>query len=139
MVESIIKSLLIKITYNLPVKIIKDHSIKPFTYRYHLCSLSKNGPGLCIHRIVASDPDRGYHDHPWNHAISFILAGGYEERLDKYEQYQRGRFVKRWTFNYINGTNKHHRIMLPENTETLTLFAYGIRCKTWGFMKIVNG
>jgi len=30
-----------------------------------------------LHRLVASDPDRGLHDHPWPWAFSILLAGWY--------------------------------------------------------------
>lgn len=67
---------------------------------------------LCIHRFVKSNPERGYHDHPWNKALSFILCGSYQERIlrcndpEDYEVYHRNR----WTFNYLDGQKSFHRV-----------------------------
>ena len=75
-IESCIRWLIVFITDFLPVKVIRDERGTPFLYRYHLFTLGYDGPGLCIHHFVKSDPDRGYHDHPWSSAMSFILCGG---------------------------------------------------------------
>ena len=39
----------------------------PVLERYHVFEFSPRGPGICFHRFVSSDPDRGLHDHPWNY------------------------------------------------------------------------
>ena len=104
-IEYSIRIFLVWFTNFLSVKVIRDHNGVPFLYRYHIFALTNNGPGLCIHRFVKSDPDRGYHDHPWKRSMSFILAGGYEERLldltdnKSYKTHNRNR----WTFNYLKG------------------------------------
>ena len=138
MFENFIRFMLIKLTNFLPVKVIRDDRGVPFLYRYHLFALTNDGPGMCIHRFVNSDPDRGYHDHPWKHAISFILAGSYEERIytgligtnnNEYKVKNR----HKWSFNYLNG-NDFHRVMVPENSDVWTLFAFGKRSKCWGMI-----
>ena len=135
-VEYIIKILLTWVTNFLPVKTIRDHNGVPFLYRYHLFALSNDGPGLCIHRFVKSDPDRGYHDHPWKKSMSFILAGGYEERLlnltdnKSYDIKNRNR----WTFNYLKGTNNFHRVMMADKKDAWTIFAFSKRNKVWGII-----
>ena len=91
---------------------------------------------MCIHRFARSDPDRGYHDHPWKKAISFIMCGGYEERILKsrntteYNVHQRNR----WSFSYLNGVETFHRVMIEEGKDAWTLFLFGKRSKTWGMV-----
>jgi hypothetical protein len=82
-----------------------------------------------VHRFVASDPDRGVHDHPWRWAFSLILAGWYlEER--RYSVH-----VRRW-FNWLSG-DTFHRVVMPEGARDVwTLFVHGGRVKPWGFMRI---
>lgn len=137
LIEYIIRFIISHITNYFPVKVIRDDRGVPFLYRYHLFALTNDGPGMCIHRFVKSDPDRGYHDHPWSKALSFILCGGYEERIyskDSPTRYKAQQF-KRWNFNYLNGNN-FHRVMIEENKDAWTLFAFGKRSKTWGMISL---
>ena len=130
------------ITNYLPVKVIR-HNGKPFLYRYHVFALTENGPGICFHNFVASDPDRGYHSHPWARAMSFILCGGYKERIlndDKltYKTHDRNR----WTFNFLDG-NEFHRVMLDDEyvsdgSGIWTIFFFQKRSKTWNMIDL-NG
>lgn len=137
-IERWLQWFVIFITNYLPVKVIRDDKGVPFLYRYHLFTLGNDGPGMCIHRFVKSDPERGYHDHPWNKAVSFILCGGYTERiLDKnsepgYVSYQRNRF----TFNFLDGVNAFHRVMIDEGKDAWTLFIFQKRSKTWGMVSL---
>jgi 8-oxo-dGTP diphosphatase len=141
-VESWIRYLVIFVTNFLPVKVIKDEHGRPFLYRYHLFTLGNDGPGMCIHHFVASDPDRGYHDHPWAKALSFILCGGYTERILDGNKDERGEPTyntferKRWRFNYLKGNNVFHRVMLGEGEDAWTLFAFQKRSKTWGMVDL---
>lgn len=135
-IEYWLRRFIIFVTNYLPVKVIRDDKGIPFLYRYHLFIWGNDGPGMCIHRFVKSDPDRGYHDHPWNNAISFIMCGGYEERIydknafNSYTSYMRNRF----TFNYLDGVNNFHRVMISEGKDAWTLFAFQRRSKTWGMI-----
>ena len=135
-IESWIRWFVVFITNYLPVKIIRDDHGRPFLYRYHLFSFTNNGPGICIHRFIKSDPDRGYHDHPWKHSFSFILCGGYSERIydkdseTKYKVIQRGR----WNINYLKGEGVYHRVMIDEDKDAWTIFFFGTRSKTWGMI-----
>lgn len=145
-IESYIYHIIIFITNYLPVKVIRDDKGIPFLYRYHLITFGYDGPGLCIHRFVKSDPERGYHDHPWNKALSFILCGGYTERiLDKNSINHNNNEVKyvthlrkRWTFNYLDGVNTFHRVMIDEGKDAWTLFAFSGRSKTWGMISLTG-
>lgn len=126
------------ITNYLPVKIIRDDNGVPFLYRYHILSLGKDGPGLCIHNFVKNDPDRGYHDHPWSCALSFILCGSYDERIFNDNSLENYLTTKRnpWTFNYLDGKKTFHRVMVDENNTPWTLFAFAKRSKTWGMISL---
>lgn len=163
-IESWQRCFIVAITNYLPVKVIRDDKGVPFLYRYHLFTLGNDGPGMCIHRFVKSDPDRGYHDHPWSHAVSFILCGGYSERIlinppkdtleveikdtskdtldvekeEKKEEVKSTKYIEkwrgRWTFNYLNGKKTFHRVMIEEGKDAWTLFAFQKRSKTWGMI-----
>lgn len=125
-----------KICDYLPVKIIRDDEGIPFLYRYHVFNLYKDGPGMCIHHFVKSDPDRGYHDHPWNYGLSFIATGGYEERIlnDDNKTFQT-KHRKPWSFNFLRG-HKFHRVMLQKSS--WTIFFHTARAKTWNMIDL-NG
>ena len=141
-IEYCMRAVIVFITNFLPVKVIRDEKGTPFLYRYHLFTFGNDGPGMCIHRFVKSDPERGYHDHPWKRAISFILCGGYKERiLDKvdktkneckYTTHKRNR----WSFNYLNGVDNFHRVMIEEGSDAWTIFMFQRRSKTWGMISL---
>lgn len=137
-IERCILAFIIFITNYLPVKVIRDDKGIPFLYRYHLFTFGNDGPGMCIHRFVKSDPERGYHDHPWKHAISFILCGGYTEKIldDKAENGYNVYARNRWTFNYLDGAKSFHRVMIEEGKDAWTLFAFQKRSKIWGMVSL---
>ena len=136
-IEKILKTIIIFITNFLPVKVIRDHKGRPFLYRYHLLKWGNDGPGICIHRFTQSDPGRGFHCHPWPYVLSFILTGGYEERIlnknteEGYDVYNRGRF----TFNYLDGYKTFHRVMIEEGKDAWTFFMFGSRKKLWAMCR----
>jgi len=135
-IELCVRWMIVTITNYLPVKVIRDDKGVPFLYRYHLFTFGNDGPGICIHHFVKSDPERGYHDHPWRRGLSFILCGNYAERIlnkkhdDGYISYQRNR----WSFNYLKGSGVFHRVMIDEGKDAWTLFAFSKRSKTWGMI-----
>ena len=75
---NLLSSILFKITSYCRCRIINGPDKKPYLERYHLFKLPV-GYQVYLHRFVASDPGRGLHNHPWNRAISLVLAGQYEE------------------------------------------------------------
>jgi hypothetical protein len=108
-----------------------------------------------LHKICASDPDRGIHDHPWN-SVSFLLSGSYDEEvlipviqsevdvMSKFyprgfpSSFGLGRSLTfhrrvRW-FNRIPAT-KFHRLVLIASNPVWTLFVHGQRRKAWGFWR----
>ena len=142
-IERMIRWLVVLVTNILPVKVIRDERGVPFLYRYHILALTNDGPGICIHHFVKSDPDRGYHDHPWNKAVSLILCGGYSERILKQnaedcsvDYYTKER--KRWRLNWLNGKNVYHRVILDEEKgeDAWTLFFFQKRSKVWNMISL---
>lgn len=111
----------------LPCKIIKEDGL-PYLERYYLASIL--GSRIYLHRFVASDPDRGVHDHPWRWAVSLILNGYYDEVT------RSGTQRIRW-FNTLKG-DSFHRVLLPaELSEVWTLFIHHeARSKPWGFLHV---
>lgn len=120
------RKILFKIAMGRPCKVIHDKR-EPYLERYFLFNFF--GLRFYLHRFVASDPDRGLHDHPWPWAISFILVGKYLEIL-------RGRTrIVKW-FNFITG-DRFHRVILEENQEVWSLFIHpNSDVKEWGFLRI---
>lgn len=90
------------ITGFMPMRVINDGD-KPYLERYYLCTFF--GWRFYIHRFVASDPDRGLHDHPWSKAFSIILSGWYWEET-------RSGTRKVHLFNSLVG-DTFHRVVLP--------------------------
>ena len=126
------------LTGHLRCRIIQGESGDPYLERYHLFRLPGGG-SVYIHRFVASDPDRGLHNHPWRWSLSLIMAGGYDElRLQRASGGPQ--VVKRWygpgAVNRIGGDD-YHRILLAQGTETWSLFAHGGKCKGWGFLRLL--
>lgn len=115
----------------LKCRIIK-YNDGPYLERYYLGTIF--GKRLFIHRFMASDPDRGLHDHPWEWALSLILSGGYDELI----MYGKDiKVIKRraFTINKFTG-EKFHRVMLPDELvgKSWTLFIHGDRDRDWGFL-----
>lgn len=109
-------------------RIISDGD-RPYLERYHLASVL--GMRIYVHRFVASDPDRGVHDHPWPWAFSILLSGWY------WEERRSGMRVVRW-FNWLTG-DTFHRVILPRDRgirEVWTIFVHrDARVKPWGFLR----
>lgn len=112
----------------LPCRMICDGQ-QPYLERYYLFTVF--GVRVYLHRFVASDPDRGFHDHPWPWALSFLLMGWY------WNHTRSGVFRVNW-FNAI-GADTFHRVVLPTDRgvhEVWTLFAHRAQdIKPWGFLR----
>ncbi len=89
-----------------------------------------------FHVQTKSDPERPLHDHPWD-STSVILAGGYEELLDKHPK-----FWAPSVENYVRkpGDVIHrpatwaHRLILPSTIPySMSLFSTGPKVREWGF------
>jgi hypothetical protein len=144
-----IESLLLRLTDRLPCRIIDGEHGEPYLERYYLGGLGRlglKGWQAYIHRFVDSDPDRGLHDHPWGHAVSLVLSGGYDELRfadtpgpahsadangDQPILRQR---VRPGRINRLRGGD-FHRILLRDGRPAWTLFLHGPRVKGWGFQR----
>lgn len=86
-------------------------------------------PRHYIHQIADADADRYLHNHPWEHAESFILFGGY------WEVREGGRGCWRLADEWVElEADTYHRIaiVLPG---TWTYFVHGPRnAQGWGFL-----
>lgn len=119
------RNLLLKIALNSRCKVIHDNE-KPYLERYFLFNLF--GLKFYLHRFVASDPDRGLHNHPWKWAFSIVLFNYYIEQLES-----RLRLVK--YFNLILKDNCH-RVIKPESVnEVWTFFFHPNEYSEWGFFR----
>lgn len=135
-IEGLLRAFMIRIACMLPVKVLRDDKGVPFLYRYHVLTLWRDGPAIYIHNFVKSDPGRGYHCHPWHRSFSFILCGEYEERIlnpdhKSFKVHSR----RRWTFNFLNGTD-FHRVMVDEDNSPWTIFFHWTRSKTWSMVSL---
>jgi len=128
-----ISGVLSKLSRYLPGRRIDGDNGQPYLERFYVGGVF----GWCIylHRFVASDPDRGVHDHPWRRAVSLVLTGGYREvRLRDRERHTTViRRVRPLSVNLIRGED-FHRVLL-DVPEAWTLFLHGPRVKGWGFLR----
>lgn len=129
-----IEHLLERLTARLPCRFIDGDDGQPYLERYYL--FGAFGWHAYLHRFVDSDPDRGLHDHPWNHARSLVLVGGYDEIRGEGGDLERThvRFVRPWRLNRLRGED-FHRVVLRDGRPAWTLFLHGPRSKGWGFMQ----
>lgn len=146
--EGITRRILQFYTRFLPLKEMKWQSCNrqnelTFLERYFIFGMT-NGPAFVLHRFNYSDPDRGYHNHPWSFGASVILAGQYTERIIFYQDVENQLqttvpdvpHLRKFTagmINWINGKD-YHRVMLKEGQDSWTLFFYGKRVRRWGFL-----
>lgn len=128
---------LFRLSGRLRCRVIRGNHGEPYLERYHLLRLPGGG-GVYLHRFLASDPDRGLHDHPWGRAFGLVLSGGYRElRFGPAEQGEQvvERLLTPGSINLIRGDD-FHRIVLPAEREAWTLFGHTGKYKDWGFVKL---
>lgn len=131
-----ISTLLFKLSAFCRCRIINGPDEKPYLERYHLLRLPF-GLRVYLHRFVASDPGRGLHNHPWNHAISWVLSGYYHEvRMQgpRDDYCLTTRRLSAGSFNLIGG-RVFHRINIEPGHECWSLFIHGPKAKDWGFLR----
>jgi hypothetical protein len=131
---SLIESLLLRITGRRPCRFIDGEHGEPYLERYYLFGVL--GWHAYLHRFVDSDPDRGLHDHPWDRAVSLVLAGGYDEirPLAGDPDLTCTRTLRPWRLNRLSGSD-FHRVVLRSGRPAWTLFLHGPRVKGWGFVQ----
>ncbi len=117
-------------------RVIDGPDREPYLERYHLLCLPF-GYRIYLHRFVASDPGRGLHNHPWRHALSLVLCGGYEETRMRGARAGNSLYSRRLgpgRLNFISG-DTFHRVNLPDGAECWSLFVHGPKAKAWGFLQ----
>ena len=133
---SLTNSILFKLSAFCRCRVINGPDDEPYLERYHLLRLPF-GYRVYLHRFVASDPGRGLHNHPWRHAVSFLLCGTYYEtrmlpaRAGNALQYRR---LRGGHLNFISGET-YHRINLAPGTECWSLFLHAAKTRDWGFLQ----
>ena len=134
----IVRRLLTYLSGRLPEKVISGPNGEPYLHRWFLGYLPWLEVEVYLHKFVGSDPDRGFHNHPWTWSFALILAGRY---LEYYHEgfgadgvRLRAKERKAPGFNWI-GRHKWHRVLIGR--EAWTLFVHGKRVRRWGFMRPV--
>lgn len=148
-----IRKLLHWLTGYLPLRIIHaetsvtDPTQVPLFERYYLFSLF--GVTAYIHHYLRSDPDRGWHNHPWGWAIAWPLVHGYLEQRAKFLDAPpgtRGMRIRTW-FNarkppvpYVLTDKDFHKVIIPyDNVTSWSLFIHGPKKQTWGMIRPAGG
>jgi hypothetical protein len=130
--RTVLEPLLDWISARRPCRLITGDRGQPYLERYYLIGLFDWH--LYLHRFVDSDPDRGLHDHPWGHAVSLVLVGGYDEirAIGDLPDRVEVRTVAPGRVNRLRGCD-YHRVVLRDGAPAWTLFLHGPRVKGWGF------
>ena len=115
----------------------------PYIYRWYLARTLHGG--CYFHVQVASDPDRGLHDHPWDN-MSVILAGTQIEYILQSEDIQLTstysalfnnmppRYIRTKGDVICRKATWLHRLILPDGVRyTMSLFSFGPKIRDWGF------
>lgn len=90
------------------------------------------GLSLYLHRFHRPDDDGATHNHPWNLAISFRVAGSYLEERQSFN-FGEPNAVRHSKFISVIQRNTFHRITELVGRETWTLFLVGPRAGSWCF------
>ena len=90
---------------------------------------------IYLHRFHRPDLDDAPHSHPWNWAVSLVLAGGYVESR-RVEGGSSWRALHPGQINVLRD-DTFHVVKELLGQETWTLFVVGPKTASWGFM--VNG
>lgn len=85
-----------------------------------------SGPNARFHQIVASDPQRVFHDHPWDYT-TVLLSGSYLEHTPD------GDVLYTAPCTIVRKAESLHRLELPDGP-VWTWFVTGRWKRRWGFM-----
>lgn len=128
------------LTDRLPARLIQDDGVN-YMIRFYLFTMFNRR--FYIHMFLASDPDRGIHNHPWRKAWSFILLRWYFEELrgpaNQTGMASKGRRVRKvkW-FNSLTADTTH-RVILPDDKPVWTLFVHTVGdVQEWGFFERID-
>lgn len=95
------------------------------------------GWDVFVHRFHMSDDDGAPHNHPWEWAVSIVLAGGYDEQRSYFGGYSQVRRVKPFSVNRISHAD-FHRVDLLEH-DAWSIFIVGPKTRSWGFLEFPRG
>jgi hypothetical protein len=131
------RKFLMWLSSKLPAREIRGEDGQAYLERYFVCRVF--GCDVFLHRFVASDPDRGLHNHPWEWAASLVLAGRYLEALFD----PLGGFPQRMRHagSFASfGPDHLHRVLIVPGEDCWTLFVVGPRTaqNAWGFLSLVE-
>jgi hypothetical protein len=108
-----------------------DEARKPYLVRWHIW------PGVYLHKFVSSDPDRGWHCHPWTWARSRIMAGTYYQSAPDWPRNWPGSAREGWfRAGDVNELREgdYHRLLLVTRV-VWTLFSHGPKHGgSWNFL-----
>jgi hypothetical protein len=154
------RNLLYWLSGHLPARMITGDNNERYLERYYIARAF--GCELYLHRFLASDPDRGFHNHPWRWAASLVLAGSYVEKLFRADGLPKDRVRKAGHFTVFGPDHLHRVVILDRFTgipvpdqlngllpdrqrgkDCWTLFAVGPRIeyekgRSWGFLRLVD-
>jgi hypothetical protein len=105
----------------------------PYMHRWYI--VQDHSPeywGAMINRTFRSDADDP-HDHPWENA-SVVLVGRYTEQVFNADGTQYESFVRGAGHIVHRPLGEVHRLELAPGEEALSLFLYGPRLMSWGFI-----
>ena len=133
-----VRRLCARIAARRPARVIEDEGHGPYLRRFFLMKL---GPlHVYLHHFVGSDPDRGLHDHPWQYAGTFLLAGSYFEEVMASPFDARADIIARHApcHRLIRGHDFHRVVLYPNHIAaggTWSLFWHLSYVKGWGFRR----
>jgi hypothetical protein len=88
--------------------------------------LRRGSPGARFHQIVASDPGRDMHNHPWDY-VTRLLSGAYTEHTPD------GDVLYEAPCTLVRKARQLHRLELADGP-VWTYFVTGRFQRNWGFM-----
>lgn len=110
----------------------------PYLSRWHFpqwVARLAGAPFLFLHHFHQSDPDRGWHDHPWIWCSSELLRGEYVQAIPYLWRGEwRPAYQAFHTGDTNRLTNERHAVSLTI-TPVWTLFRAGLKHgRSWSFM-----
>jgi hypothetical protein len=119
-------------------ELIPAPSGAPYLSRWHFpawLARACDSTYLFLHYFHTSDPDRGWHCHPWTWCESWILRGAYAQAIP---YFWRGEWVEAFRVFQAGDRNRltdeHHAVSILRGP-VWTLFRAGPKHgKSWGFM-----
>lgn len=90
-------------------------------------------PRVFVHHFYRGDNDAKLHSHPWEWALSLILAGGYQEELRTKRDTVRSKVFHPGMFNFLTKRSFHRVDLLDEEKGSWSIFVVCKRTVSWSF------